>query len=289
MVKIKKKSTPELDKLFTEIGTYRESTEFKELLKFIKKFPHIAPYNAMLIHIQKPGSSYVASAQDWASKFDRTIKPGARPLVILRPFGPVAFVFELNDTEGEKPLPKEVSDPFGVQGEITKNDFNRLIDNIKVDGVSYSEVDYGSNFAGFIEKRQKDMLQKIVWGKKEICVKIFYELVTNEIHSLETKFATIAHELGHLYCGHLGTPPKCHWWNDRSYLDKNEKEFETESVCWLVCERKGIKNPSEKYLSGYLKDNKEIPKISVDSVLKAVGIIESAMQGNKKLRKEIVV
>ena len=92
---MKNKSIPELDKLFNEIGTYRKSKEFIELLDFVKRFPHIAPYNAMLIHIQKPGSQYVASAGEWHRIFNREINAGARPLVILRPFGPVAFVFEL--------------------------------------------------------------------------------------------------------------------------------------------------------------------------------------------------
>lgn len=80
---MKNKSVPELDKLFNEIGTYRKSDELKELFEFVKKFSHTAPYNAMLLHIQKPGSQYVASAAEWENKFNRTIKPGARPLVIL--------------------------------------------------------------------------------------------------------------------------------------------------------------------------------------------------------------
>ena len=77
---MRKKDTPELDKLFSEVSTYKKSEDYKELLEFIKKFRHIAPYNAMLIHIQKPGSEFVASASDWKKRFNRTIKPGARPL-----------------------------------------------------------------------------------------------------------------------------------------------------------------------------------------------------------------
>jgi hypothetical protein len=286
--KIKKKSIPELDKLFTEIGTYRKSEDFKKLLEFIKKFPTIAPYNAMLLHIQKPGSHYVASAQDWSRKFNRTIKPGARPLVILRPFGPVAFVFELSDTEGEEPFSEKLLNPFGTQGKVSENLFKRLINNIKYDGVSYSEADYGSGCAGRIQVSKRGIDQKIVRGKKKIWLNVLYDLVVNKNHEIGAKFATIAHELGHLYCGHLGAPTKGTWWRARSRLNENEKEFEAESVCWLVCERQGIKNPSADYLSGYLNDNEEIPYISIDTVLKAVGIIESAMQGNKEPRKEII-
>lgn len=82
----------ELDKLFQEVGTYRKSSDFKDLINFVKKFPYMAPYNAMLVHVQKPGSQFVASAHDWLRIYGRKPKVGARPLVILRPFGPVAFV-----------------------------------------------------------------------------------------------------------------------------------------------------------------------------------------------------
>lgn len=100
---MRNKDIPELDKLFQEIGTYRKSEEFKELLDFIKKFPRLAPFDALLVHIQKPGSVYVASEAQWKQRFGRRVKTGARPLVILQPFGPVAFVFDLSDTEGDKP------------------------------------------------------------------------------------------------------------------------------------------------------------------------------------------
>lgn len=50
---MEKTNVPELDKLFLDVDTYRRGSDFYELIKFIKKFPRIAPYNAMLVHIQK--------------------------------------------------------------------------------------------------------------------------------------------------------------------------------------------------------------------------------------------
>jgi hypothetical protein len=44
---VENKTVPELDKLFGDIGTYRKSSQLKELFEFAKKFPHIAPYNAI--------------------------------------------------------------------------------------------------------------------------------------------------------------------------------------------------------------------------------------------------
>lgn len=107
-------------------------------------------------------------------------------------------------------------------------------------------------------------------------------------HSDETKIATIVHKLCHLYCCQLGTPnPK--WWGNRSLLERAVEEFECESVCWLVCERMGIKKTSAKYLSGYLDHNYDIPNISIDTVLKAVASIESLIKGVCKPRKELII
>ena len=131
---MKPNTMAELDRLFEEVGTYRSSKDYNELLKFVRRFRKYAPYNAMLLHVQKPGSQYVASAADWANRFNRRPKPGARPLVILRPFGPVAFVYELSDTEGD-PLPQDIEDPFAANGLIANEELNRFIVHARFDGI----------------------------------------------------------------------------------------------------------------------------------------------------------
>ncbi len=282
------KKPAELDKLFSDIGTYRNCNQFIDLLKFIKKFPEIAPFNAMLLHIQKPGSMYVATKTKWEREFNRTIKAGMNPLVILQPFGPVAFVFELSDTEGKEPFPQELLEPFQVKGQISDIEFNNFINSLKCDGIFYTEVNHGSASAGYIKTSTVERDLKFVRAKKEVYVKSLYEMGVNRNHSDSVKFATIAHELGHLYCGHLGTP-NLKWWGNRSNLNINVEEFEAESVCWLVCERMGITNPSEKYLSNYLDNNYMIPNISIDAVLKAVAILEKMIKGDSKPRKEIIL
>ena len=284
---MKKQNISELDMLFEEIGTYKDSCEFKDLLQFVKRFHRVAPYNAMLLHVQKPGSTYVATGREWERTFNRGIKAGARPLVILRPFGPVSFVFELGDTEGTKPFPQKLLNPFETEGELSGINYDRLVENLKSDGILYVEAEYGTNSAGFIQTSTKKVETKISRVTKEIWVEILYEMVVNRTHKIETRFATILHELGHLYCGHLGTP-FLKWWEDRHNLSKNIMEFEAECVCWLICERMGIHNPSAEYLNSYLDNNERIPSISLDIVLKSVGKIEKMIKEKIEPRKEIV-
>ena len=115
-------------------------------------------------------------------------------------------------------------------------------------------------------------------------MKVLYNLVVNQNHSEEEKFATIAHELGHLYCGHLGSPNE-KWWPARMIKDEKVREFEAESVAWLICGRVGIEPPSAKYLNVHLCEGGQIPQISLETVIKASGKIESMMKNSLALRK----
>ena len=275
----------ELDKLFYEVGTYKKSSEYNELLTFIKKFPRLAPYNAMLIHVQKPGSEFVANASEWANHYRRVPKPGARPLVILRPFGPVSFVFELNDTQGE-PFPEQLMEPFIAHGTVNAYTVDRIRESIRFEGIASYEENYGTSRAGSI--MCIDGTDVVDTPTKQTVFKLIYSLGINSNLDPAAKLATIFHELGHAFCGHLNRA-NIRWMPQWRDLSLNEKEFEAESVCWLLCERMGIQNPSAEYLSGYLNSNNEIPNISIDAVLKATGIIESIIHGKTAPRNELVI
>ncbi|MBQ7560883.1 MAG: hypothetical protein IJS99_03475 [Synergistaceae bacterium] len=282
----RKNTVSELDKLFQEVGRYRNSKEYDELLKFVARFRNIAPFNAMLIQMQKPGSKYVASVKDWAERFQRKPKPGARPLVILRPFGPVQFVYELNDTEG-KTLPEEILNPFKAHGEISLSELEKFIKCLFFHGIEVYNNDYGTDFYGNVEAVNKTGQ----YTKSRVIYKfrIPFAITINKNHDFTTQLTSTYHELGHIYCGHLYTPD-IEYLPERYNLPLEISEFEAESVCWLICERQGIKNPSAEYLSRYLNDNKTIPSISIDTVLKAVTSIEEIISHNITTpRKELLL
>lgn len=116
-------------------------------------------------------------------------------------------------------------------------------------------------------------------------VPLRYEMLLNSKLSAEAKYATIVHELAHLYCGHLGTP-NSKWWPDRRGLKQSIEEFEAEAVCYMVCTRLGIDNPSDEYLSGYMQSNEEVPPISLECVMKVAGLIEKMGREKLPIRKE---
>ena len=284
-----------LDELVSFARKYRTSKSYQELMHFIARFRFYSPFNAMLIHIQRPGAEFVAPAHRWLNEYNRRIKPNAQPLLILQPMGPVMFVFDVSDTEplaiDSPPLPPEVENPFEVSKGRIGQELDRLIENAKRDGVKVWYAKHGSQSAGFIRKIPPLLIeyQNFLMGYDNNKIPIYenvrvtYELVVNTSQSPEAKYATIVHELAHLYCGHLGSPnPR--WWADRRGLDKTTVEFEAESVTYLVCSRLGIDNPSDRYLSNYLKAENDIPKISLDCVLKTAGLIEKMSRERMRLR-----
>ncbi len=285
-----------LDDLFTNTLYYKSSRRYDELLKYMAHFPAYSPYNAMLLHVQMPGASYVAPPHRWIHKFGRRIKAGARPLVILQPMGPVMFVFDVSDTEPTehaRPLPPEVEKPFEVRRGFVGEKLEWVSENAKRYGVRVNNVPEGSQSAGSIGPIAEDVKAKQIFkaGRDRqrkpvfIIVPVRYDLVVNKNMSREARYATIVHELAHLYCGHLGTPNN-KWWPDRRGLEEKTREFEAESVTYLVSSRFGIENPSAKYLADYLGEQEKIPPISLECVLKSAGLIEKMSLGQMKPRKD---
>ena len=277
-----------LDDLFNATIAYRSSQTYLELMHFIARFRFYSPYNAILLHIQRPGARFVAPASRWQRDYARRVMPEANPLVILRPMGPVMFVFDVADTEGDR-LPREVESPFEVRGGCIGNELKHTLENVKRDGIRVHERKMGSQQAGAIRPSGLKAATYVEFPKSAKLgdnerVPVRYEVTINLDLRPEARYATLVHELAHLYCGHLGTPNE-KWWLERQGLPRRTQEFEAESVTYLVCSRLGIDNPSDEYLAGYARTRDQVPDISLDCVIKAATLIETMGQGRLKPRK----
>lgn len=255
-----------LDELLGNAKLYQQSHDYLELLQFVIRLHNLAPFNAMLLHIQKPSVRYVATKFEWEKKFNRTLKQGARPLIILWPFYPVAFVYDVEDTLGEK-LPNIAFDhPFSTRGnEISAYSLKVYARFLRKNGIEYEEVDTLPENAGGIRKILT--LEKSEKPVASYCIKI------NSDHTISVKFATLVHELGHLFLGHLGDDTVLKI-TGRLKLTHAQKELEAESLSYLVCSRCDIWSNSEQYLAGYVKQNTQINDIDIYHLMKAAGNVE---------------
>ena len=93
--------------------------------------------------------------------------------------------------------------------------------------------------------------------------------------------------LGPRLCGHLGTPND-RWWPDRRNLSHSVREFEAESVSYLVCTRLGIDTTSDEYLAAYVRKCPITPPISLGSIMKSVWLLEQMGRARMGLRKAAI-
>jgi len=263
-----------LDDLVSRALAYRTGPEIKELFAFIKRFPHFAPYNAMLLHVQNPGIRFALRAAVWERKYERRVRPGVRPYVILQTMGPVAFVFDLSDTEPINPLcdrvPEIITNPFPARGQPPPGAFRSLNDYCVELGILVQASDLATDMAGLVQSTGKEMVP--------FCV------LLNSKHNEAQRLGTLAHELAHIFCGHLGVIEMA-FWPDRRKIPRDVQEFEAEAVAYLVTDRLNLDIGSVQYLAGYLSDEKPPPNYSLDAVLKAAGKIEDMLHGRFRPKK----
>ncbi len=257
-----------LDDLVARSLAYRTSRELKTLFEFSMRFPQLAPFNAMLLHVQNPGIRYALTPFHWERQYDRRVKVGARPYVILRTMGPVDFVFDLSDTESIHPskerVPERAMNPFPAKGQPPPAAWPRLESSCKQLGIVIESRDLGTALAGKVTR---------VEGRP-----YDFHVLLNLKQSEAQRMGSLAHELAHIFCGHLGQT-KTGWWKYRIDLTKEVEEFEAEAAACLFTLRMALDISSETYLAGYLAEDKPLPKYSLDSILPAVGKLEQMANG----------
>lgn len=254
-----------LDQLLTDSRLYTKSKDYQDLLDFVVRLRNFAPFNALLLQVQKPGLSYAASAHDWRTRFGRTPKDGARPLLILWPFGPVALVFDVMDTEGDD-LPRDVASFFAT-GPIDAGRLASFIPLMRKKNIEWCWVDAGDQRAGAIGVYERAANDKEVTR---------YRMHINRNHSAPVQFTTLAHELGHLFLGHLGPDKKLNI-SDRRASHHAQRELEAESVAYLLCARNRVVSASETYLTNYVEYNTTVENIDVYQLMRAAGQVESLL------------
>lgn len=243
---------------------YDTPERLKALLDFTRKLPAYSPFNCLLLHIQKPDALYVAPITKWR-KLNRHIKPGARPLLILAPMHPVMFVFDVTDTEGpELPLvvQQSLDAGFSVGGVVSASIWKRLLYQCQRGGIQVKTIPMPTTQAGHI--------RHVSGG---------FQVQLNAAHTQTQQFVTLVHELGHLFCGHLGDVVAGAGPTRSMALALSTRELEAEAVAWIVCQRSQLLPGSAHYLSGYLKRSTELPAFSLEAILVAAGCVEQMIKG----------
>ena len=284
---LEKEFKDNIDELQFLVEEYRNSDDFKKMLDFIGRFKWLAPYNAMLVQMQLPGARLVLNGKNWAA-FNRRPKKNAKRLITLMNFGPIQCMFEYGDTE-HSPGTEEISEDaifekwdkmlISTSGEPSNDDLDNLLWNLAQLGICLDTNFVAANtYGGYLSHYSEGEVKFHLADKCTARAKSAFIISVNGRESNASQFHTLCHELGHLFCKHL--------YYDRSKerrLSVQQREFEAETVAWLVCKRRGIKNPSEAYLSTYAPDG-IIPVCSTEMIMKAVTKIEALLSSKMNIK-----
>jgi hypothetical protein len=260
-----------VDELFRQSLLTEPDKAFTDFMAFLARFPRRSLFNALLIRVQRPGAVAVASRNKWW-EFGRTVNADAVPIVILHPFGPVEFVYEVNDTEGSEYARENGWGPFAAKGSLPAGAWDKAVAGAFTFRIVVELVkNYGAALAGtaaVIHASEAGSLLAPGDGKAKFRIRI------NEALAVPGRFATLAHELGHIYCGHQGGDDKGRWPDRRRLLSLGQRELEAEAVSWLVCRRLGLETRSADYLSHYVADG-DLQEISTFAITSAAHRIEA--------------
>lgn len=263
-------ATEAVDALFHDVIRSRGARAFDEFLEFVKRFNRFAAFNVMLIEMQRPGATAVGHRDQWRA-IGRQVKPGAIPIAILWPFGPVRWVYEVGDTYG-KPVPEHTTDPFAAFGPPPGLSWGATTRKADRRGIRVELTGrWGSRMAGVA-----GLLHGGPDGATLVAGQRRYRWLVriNESLDLAGRFATLAHELGHIYCGHLGAHPEGFWPDRSRALSRAQREMEAEAVAYLACKRLGIETRSVEYLRGHATPE-NLLGISKRMIVEATNLIEA--------------
>lgn len=261
-----------IDRLFQDAIASDGASAFTEFIDFARRLSNLSVYNAMLVRLQRPGAAAVATEKRWGD-MQRVVRPGAIPIVVLRPFGPVSFLYEVSDTDGP-PLPGEHANPFVAHGTLDEVEWGHILKHHRENSSTrIEERNFGSLLAGNARNLQAMPSKVPNLQQPEWLIQL------NVNHDIPTRFATLAHEIGHIACGHCGADARGRW-PDRSSLPYAVRETEAEAVSYLVCARRELAVASKDYLSDLIREV-DLKQVSLYAIFDAANRVEAKASEGK--------
>jgi len=274
----------QVEQLFRSALSSTSGQGLVDLFEFMKRFRRLSLWNAAMVRIQRPGAGPVGSLQQWLG-IGRKVAPDAIPVIILKPYGPLQLVYEYRDT---LPPMENVPgvDPFAVGGKVEEAAKQDVLENTiqgawATDRIKVELVDYGTCQAGTAATLDTTNFGSDTTfdpsgdetegpGKQGALYRV---RIARKLTAAQ-QYTTLAHELGHIYCGHLGKDKTSPWPDRHGQLTRAQQELEAESVAYLVGLRAGLELPSVEYLSNYVQPE-DLEAISIDRVIRAASRVEA--------------
>ena len=248
---IKAKDTKGLAQVMKEgIKNYFDSDLYKNYLEAMGKFWNYSASNVMLMYLQNPKISHVASFKKWQNDFERTVQKGQKALWIFAPYEyklkdkngdfkrdengeiekRIGFrlvpVFDVSQTKG-KELPKPIYDLTDDGKTFDYENLYRALKSVSEDNnvpINFQEISTGAR--GFYNLDQDEIVIHRGMSKSQTLKTIIHEIAHSELHNKEA-------------LKQRETP-----------LLKSTAELQAESVAFVVSSHYGL--DTSEYSFGYL-------------------------------------
>ena len=288
------------EKLEAGIRDLFDSENYKNWLRTMSRFHSYSVNNTILIHLQKPDATLVASYLSWQRNFGRQVNKGEQAIRIL---APAPYKKKIETDRLDPATGRVVLDSDGT---AVKEVREILVPNYKVVNVFDVSQTEGKELPTIgvdeLDGSVKDYASLIEALKKTCPVPIGFENIRSGakgyFHTVENRIAiqegmsevqtvkTLIHEMAHqkLHSLHPGEG------EPEEKLTRSRKEVEAESVAFIVSYHYGI--DTSDYSFGYIagwsdgKDNKEF-KESLSRIQKAADeMITDIDERVEELRRE---
>lgn len=274
------------EKLQTGIQELYDSDKYRDYLRTMAKFHHYSFNNSLLIWAQRPDASAVAGYRAWQTKFERTVNPGAKGIMIYEPSNFKRTLREVVTDEDGNPV-------LDQDGNKITRAVERTFPSFKVGYVFAYEDTSGkplpsivsivdkdvSNFDDVMDALQKVSPAPIRFDSVSGGANGYYDLLKREIVVKDTlpqaqKIKTAVHEVAHsiLHDKIDGLDQEA---------NKREMEVSAESVAFVVCSYLGL--DTSEYSFGYVggwsagKELKEL-QTKMEIIRKAANTIISGIE-----------
>ena len=269
-----------IDDLFHRSLNFKNSEEYLRFFGFIGKIIHYSHYNAMLVYMQKDDVYYFGTPGYWKKTFNRTVNVGARPYVIIVPFGPATLAYDVMETTGELTPEKFIEKGFNgelfpIRGYLPEELLKEIKSTLAEYKIFVHEEKMPFNKGG----------ETYDYTREKIQINISKDFTP------EQAFATLIHELAHNFLGHMGEKvlskesvfvsgknkgkPKI---ETITIAERNVnfdmREIEAETVSYVVCSRWNLESDPKRYISSHITEE-NIKNISPETIIRVADEIEN--------------
>ena len=276
------------DRLEAGLKEYMTTDEqFKKVLDTMAKFHHYSANNVLLIAMQMPTATHVASYTAWQKKFKRQVMKGQHGLSIIMP-APYKKKMEqevLDPQTGKAVLHKDGT-PVMKEVEVTIPRYKvaKVFDLSQTQGEPLPELDVPEltgtveNYGIFMDAMRAVSPVPIRFADIEGGAKGYYDnankeiVIKNDMSELQT-MKTVIHEVSHARLHDRDVMR-----NEGIMKDQQTREVEAESIAYVVLSHYHLEDAASEYSIPYLaswSDSRDtaVLRASIDTIRKTASEI----------------